>query len=339
MAASMLSGKIFTRDLCRSSHRLGGCRKFQRLSKEGEKTLAMFPEFGSASKFVSEGSLQKAIPHYERMLDILRIMSTSSSSAEALMFLLGNVIKLHCYTNNAKKGLQLLNEALQLPLLNEHDAVGLHFLQAHCFLWLKEYQSAAQASKMATDIAEQASSQVELSLLSDAYHSRGVSNMLLMELEEAETYLQLATRWAQEPPQRLRTAANYGTLEWYRLASGGSFNIWQHRLAAIEANPKDIIATKDTINKSILTNNQTAIKSVQHAVNIWQETISDIFAGSSSASMCGPSSSMSMTGLGEKENIHSFSSTTPSTQESEGKDKGKSQDELLAAALSDVSFD
>ncbi len=71
----------------------------------------------------------------------------------------------------------------------------------------------------------------------------GLTHLTGGNIDDAETFLQLAARWAQNPLEQLVALNNTGALQWYKLAyypvsNDGKFDLWQHRVHDFMQNAK-----------------------------------------------------------------------------------------------------
>lgn len=186
----------------------------------------------------------------------------------------------------------------------------------------------------------------------------GLSNLLKGDLDEAETYLQLSSRWAQTPQQQVASAANLGALQWYKLADDSAqekFSIWQHRINSFQSDPKKVGISKETPKSLLSTAVGQAV--VQHALLCWNDAVQDLQQVSSSstgagagAAMCGPGGGlgslggpggpggMTMTGLTDQD-IRAIRGKIDGDHAQHAKERssGGGQSSILAENLSNVS--
>lgn len=134
--------------------------------------LTMFPENGTASKQFQEGNFQRALPDYQRILEIVRGLNTAQCNP-MLMDVVKQLVKVHLYMGQTKKAVTLLNEIRQLPVLTSKEHVHTHILLSKSHIWGGDNEKGFQSAHSATETLEAMDSDAEISLFSDCYGQLG----------------------------------------------------------------------------------------------------------------------------------------------------------------------
>jgi tetratricopeptide (TPR) repeat protein len=188
----------------------GVVRSFGTGVQEIEKQLEMFPEFKTGQEMMKMGNFQKAIPNYERVFDSLQAAVGKQSPLTAhLLFQLANC---HRYSGHFHKAQSLISQFTPNLKQNMEAKFKLNQLLAVCYVLNRQFRDALTLSTSTLQECEHlnASDNPYSKYLSSLYGTLGISHLVNGDLDEAETFLQMSSRWAETPTEHLVAAANNG---------------------------------------------------------------------------------------------------------------------------------
>jgi tetratricopeptide (TPR) repeat protein len=284
----------------------------------------MFPEYATAKEHFDEGRFSRAITDYQRIFEIIH----GFNSAQCNQMLLEVSIQLansYLLNGNADKANKLLKSASEVTTITDHELLVLELFRSKAFQWKGKFSESLERAQVATNILEQLED-ADLRHFTDAYGQLGLAHLLHNDVEEAEGFFQMSARWAQTPTQKLRSIANYGSVQWYRAAHAEKpFSIWAHQLQMIRITPQEffqqfiqaadaaklrdvpgqIVKTEiakaaHVVAKKPWIQDEQTLKMVQFALEVWQDGVNEFTsshlssaggspsAAATAAAMCGP---------------------------------------------------
>lgn len=193
------------------------------------KNLSSFPEFLAGFEEEKKKNYKASLTQYNRIYDIcLNILDKSNDMTFYILF---KIICLNAYCGNYKEAIKLL-ESYNRLIPKDDKKFSLISLFSNQFLsYLSfsthNYEKALEFSLIAVDILEN-DSNLDISLFSSVYSLAGISYLSNNNTEEAETYFQLASRWAMNPHEVLSSLTNLASLPLYELSFSGDFNWWNY---------------------------------------------------------------------------------------------------------------
>ena len=188
-----------------------GTRNFMSMTtNEVEKNLEMFPEYKVAQEHMIAGRFQKAVPNYERVFDSLQsALGLESPLTTHLLYQLANG---HRYAGNFQKAQSLLSQYTPKLTQNIEAKLKLNQLQTVVYLLSRHFESALRLSDTNLEECERLSNHENTysKYLSSLYGSLGISHLVNGNIHDAETFLQMSCRWAENPTEHLISATNNG---------------------------------------------------------------------------------------------------------------------------------
>eukprot|EP01031_Cornospumella_fuschlensis_P025166 gene25166-30392_t len=211
---------------------------FKILDKELDgNLLSMFPEYKLSLDFQKQGNLSQAISALSRVHEVL--LHAVGHEAPITSQVTLQLASLHRGQGTFKKAVQIVQE---------HPSTLLDYrVEKEVFLATTEVlnhnvNQAVQHAQKAVQICEreQDFANPDNTVFSKAYSSLGVSLLYQGQIQDAETYLQMAARWAQTPYEHAMSLNNRGALLWFNLLHPDpdnlppsspavpQFNLWKH---------------------------------------------------------------------------------------------------------------
>lgn len=204
---------------------------------EIEKQLEMFPEYKTAKELIQQGKFAHAIPSYERIYDSL--ISTIGLNHPFTSFLLFEISNSYRYAGNYSKAQHFLQQQIRkhpfpttttttttataptatattaaaaaptavTHTLPNEQLIHLHELLSVILILSHQFPEALKVALLNVEACEKGNFH---SSFAAVYGMLGIAYLVNGNLHEAETFLQMACRWAETPTDQLISSANNG---------------------------------------------------------------------------------------------------------------------------------
>lgn len=312
--------------------------------------LGMFPEYSAAQADITSGKFKRALPAMQRMHEVVSSAMGASSTLAGLVARDRATLLQH--TGNFDEAGKLLIAAKE-NTTDELEVIRMLQHLARNRMLQGDFARAAQEADEGVSRCENAKAEVlPLPLIAASYSMRGLCALHTQDWDDAEEYLQLASRWSQSPLTHLVALHNLGCAHWALLEQDEQH---EQRLR-VDSRQLSILQGKlwvgrgpvgeTTLEKLELSSQDES--SAREALGYWDEALDEALKGegegdpvSAASAMCGPmGGAASMLGPDMQDTVR----TVPSALAGAGtvtktkKSRIRSDDEILAERLADCTF-
>lgn len=179
--------------------------------KSIDEQLMLFPEYQLLKSYSEVGKFDLMIPLLYRIHDVIsNSMGADSPIANEIIY---NIAIVHRYQGKYNKAIDLISsnsDNLKLSIIYKSKFLQLKSL---CCILEANYNEGSKYAEDAIAISEQQTNyDHDITMFSSSYESYGINHLLNNnnDLDLAETYLQLAARWAQTPFDQMIAFNNLG---------------------------------------------------------------------------------------------------------------------------------
>eukprot|EP01031_Cornospumella_fuschlensis_P027720 gene27720-33484_t len=296
---------------------------FKILDKELESNLlSMFPEYKLSLDFQKQGNISQAISALSRVHEVLLHAVGHEAPISSQVTL--QLASLHRAQGTFKKAVQIVQEhpstLLDYRVEKEVFSATTEVLNHNVNQAVQHAQKAVHICEREQDFANP-----DNTVFSKAYSSLGVSLLYQGQIQEAETYLQMAARWAQTPYEHAMSLNNRGALLWFNLLHPDPdnlppsspavppFSLWKHEEDVCIHRPPLPSADVNTAYLSpVLTDTHPWIEG---AIGAWTEALSALSPAATSPSSNSASASPCSTPTPSTSTSTSTTTTTTIVEE------------------------